>query len=200
MSSFAPFILAVFLAVCAVFDLFYRRIPNWLTYPAMTAALIFRGINGGVDELLQGLSGLAVGMALLMPVYLVKGMGAGDVKLMGVVGAFLGPKEAFVAFLWTGVTGGVYALILLALHPHQLVIFLKKCLQKFVFIGKVLFYGVSGAHALSPFDEEPAHQGEGLKVCYGVAIAVGTMGYLLCKGGGHSSWPPFVCALSSRFF
>jgi hypothetical protein len=89
--------------------------------------------------------GLAAGMALLMPFYLLKGMGAGDVKLMGVVGAFLGPTRVLHAFLWTGLSGGLYALILLAFRPHQLVIFLKNCLGICVLVGKYFLYGLNAA-------------------------------------------------------
>ncbi len=54
--------------------------------------------------------GLFLGVAFLLPVYLIGGMGAGDVKLMGAVGSILGPQGVFIAFLYSAIAGGLYAL------------------------------------------------------------------------------------------
>ena len=200
MSNYALITLGAFLVLCASFDVLFRRIPNRLTYPAMLMAVLYHCIVGGTAGLVLTLGGLGVGTAMLMPFYLLKGMGAGDVKLMGVVGACLGPKEVFHAFLWTGLTGGLYALILLAFHPHQLVIFLKNCLYKCLYVAKFFLYGMNAARIPLISKEEGAQEAEPVMVCYGVAIALGTIGYLLWKHAGYSSWTEFISALSSRLF
>lgn len=192
--------LSVFLAFCACFDVLYRRIPNWLTCPAMLLALLVHGLTGGGAGLAHAIMGLAAGMALLMPFYLLKGMGAGDVKLMGVVGAFLGPTRVLHAFLWTGLSGGLYALILLAFRPHQLVIFLKNCLGICVLVGKYFLYGLNAARIHWILLKDKAKEREPVKVCYGVAIALGTMGSILWEHGCHAGWSELISVLSVRVF
>ena len=66
--------------------------------------------------LLQSGAGLAVGLAAFLPLYLGGGFGAGDVKAMAAVGAFLGPKGALLAAAWTLVAGGVGGMAVLILH------------------------------------------------------------------------------------
>ena len=95
----------------SVIDLRSRRIPNWLT--ASTAAL---GLGLGaahVDGLTLGsaLAGGAIGLGLMLPGYLIAKTGAGDVKLMAAVGTMLGPKPAVLAFLYTAMVGGVFAVV-----------------------------------------------------------------------------------------
>lgn len=101
----------------AVFtDVRFQKIPNWLTFSAVAAALIMWGLRGGLEGILKSLGGIAVGIAVLLIPYLMGGMGAGDAKLMGAIGSFLGPSEVFSAFLFSALCGGVYALILLVIH------------------------------------------------------------------------------------
>jgi prepilin peptidase CpaA len=64
----------------------------------------------GWPGLLNSLSGLAIGMALFIPFYLMRGMGGGDVKLMAAIGAFLGPSQVLVAVLATQIVGGIIGL------------------------------------------------------------------------------------------
>src|SRR6266487_4394530 len=96
----------------AVFDVRTHRIPNWLVLlGAITCiagqmiqpALLDFGIGGA-------LKGIAVGFALLLPLYLLRATGAGDVKLMAMVGAYLGPWGVASAALLSFIAGGVLAL------------------------------------------------------------------------------------------
>jgi prepilin peptidase CpaA len=95
-----PWILAVILALIAgMGDLRNRRIPNKLTVPAF---LVGVGVNtglGGWHGLAQSLEGAGVGLGLLLPVVLLRGLGAGDWKLMGALGAFVGPNETITILL-----------------------------------------------------------------------------------------------------
>lgn len=200
MDVLLPIALGIFLIICASFDLLYRRIPNWLTYPAALVAVLAHSLTGGMSGLAFSLVGLGVGMALLMPLYLVKGMGAGDVKLLGVVGACLGPKQVFYAFIGTSLAGGVYALILLAFHPHQLVTFVKNCFSGCVRLGKVLLHGRSEAAILLESNEKKPFEGTRLKVCYGVAIASGTIGSMLWERAGYPGLSGMILHLKGWLF
>jgi len=90
----------------SAFDLCSRRIPNALTFGAAAIALVVAAAAGGASGLGASLAGLAVGFALWFPIYLLGGIGAGDVKLMAAIGAWLGPALALYAGLYAGIVGG----------------------------------------------------------------------------------------------
>lgn len=104
-------VLIVVVAAAAVLDLRTRRIPNWLTFPSLALALILQFVLHGGAGLVQGGLGFAVGAGLFLLPFALGGMGAGDVKLMGVAGAFLGPAGALWAVLFTGIAGGVLVIV-----------------------------------------------------------------------------------------
>jgi prepilin peptidase CpaA len=77
-------------AVCT--DMRWRRIPNGLTVPALIAGIIFNvWAHGATDGSSVALKGLAVGLVLLLPLFMLGGMGGGDVKLIACIGAWVGP-------------------------------------------------------------------------------------------------------------
>ena len=106
--------LLAFLAAAAVVDLRTRRIPNLLTISAAIVGLLLNlSWRGGHGAVASGV-GLLTGLAAFLPFYIAGGFGAGDVKAMAAVGAFLGPKGALLAAAWTLLVGGVAALGVLA--------------------------------------------------------------------------------------
>src|SRR5437773_4390353 len=105
-------VLLILVLVASVYDLRYRRIPNWLTASGVVAgfamnAFLYRGWPGVRFSLL----GLAVGFGLYFFLYAIHAMGAGDVKLMAAVGAVVGWVNWFSIFLITAIAGGVLAVI-----------------------------------------------------------------------------------------
>jgi prepilin peptidase CpaA len=106
--------LLVFLAVAALVDLHTRRIPNLLTIAAALVGLLLNVLRSGGPGALACGAGLLTGFATFLPFYLARGFGAGDVKAMAAVGAFLGPKGALLAAAWTLGVGGLGALLMLA--------------------------------------------------------------------------------------
>ena len=106
-------LLFVLLGVAVVTDLKSRRIPNLLLLPALSLALMLHAIDAGMAGLATATGGLALGLAMLMPLYAVGGMGAGDVKLLGVIGSFLGPWGAVVAGLATMMAGAILGIAFL---------------------------------------------------------------------------------------
>ena len=101
--------LMLVVAIAVRQDLVEHQIPNVLTIGALGAGLLAHSIFDGLNGFLNALAGAGVGLACLLPLYLGKGMGAGDVKLMGAVGAFLGPVNAFLAAALALVFGAVLA-------------------------------------------------------------------------------------------
>ena len=109
----AVIVLIVFavLLVSSVTDIAWHRIPNLLLIPALLAALMLRFAVNGLDGLVSALGGLAVGTAFLLPLYVLGGMGAGDAKLLGVIGAYLGPWPTLIAGMFTLIAGAVLGLL-----------------------------------------------------------------------------------------
>jgi prepilin peptidase CpaA len=109
-------LIVVLLLACA-FDLRQRRIPNRLLAVGLLAAVILHLCSGSPAALLTTfLAGFALGIVMFLPLYLLGGMAAGDVKLMATVGAFLGPSLVFQASLATYICGGVLALAIVLLR------------------------------------------------------------------------------------
>ncbi len=93
----------------AIIDGRSLRVPNWLTYHFLAGGLIFAFIRGGSPFLLSSLAGATVGLLTLLPLYSIGGMGAGDVKLMAGLGAWVGPWLTAGAFVSTALSGALIA-------------------------------------------------------------------------------------------
>lgn len=103
---------AVVLVIAAVIDGRQLRVPNWLTFPFALSGLAAGAILGGGDGVLSSAEGLVLGLVLLLPLYAIGGMGAGDVKLLAGVGAWIGPAPTLGAFVATTAVGGLMALVM----------------------------------------------------------------------------------------
>src|SRR5262245_22884844 len=100
----AVLIVAVAAAVC---DVRSRRIPNVLTFGAAATALIFGLATTGLSGLGLSAAGWLVGAALFFPFFVLGGMGAGDVKLLAALGAWIGPAVVVWLAIFTAMAGGV---------------------------------------------------------------------------------------------
>lgn len=152
------------LAAATATDLRSQRIPNALTLPTAALALAYHALTGGLGGFWFGLTGLGLGLALMLAPFLFGVMGGGDAKLMAAVGAWIGPELVLAAFVLTSLAGGGYALFVLARRPQ----ILRAVFQRF---RVALFATAATGH----FDYAPATAGVRLpRLCYGVAIALGT--------------------------
>jgi prepilin peptidase CpaA len=161
-------------------DVSSHRISNKVVLIGVLLGVVLNGIlpeGWGFNSQIPGalgwwaaLKGLVVGMAVLLPLYWLRAMGAGDVKLMGMVGAFLGPNEVLGAVLATLVVGGVIA-ILVVLWSKQLGLMLQNV--------KLMLYGSAvklSAGQAPLMNDLPVSVG---KLPYAVAITLGTFAYLI---------------------
>jgi prepilin peptidase CpaA len=110
-SKVAYAITLALVVTCAAFDWRTRRIPNALTLPAIVLGLVLYGLADGLSGLAFSGKGLALGAGLFFIPYFLGGMGAGDVKLMGAVGALLGWQMTLVALFYTALAGGLAAIL-----------------------------------------------------------------------------------------
>ncbi|MBI4302368.1 MAG: prepilin peptidase [Chloroflexi bacterium] len=110
----------VVLAIAVFTDLRHHKIYNKLTLTAAALGIALNAIKGGPSGLLFSLEGFALGLAFLLIPFVLGGMGAGDVKLLAALGAFLGPWLIFNTFLYGAIAGGLIAVIIL-IRRKQLV-------------------------------------------------------------------------------
>lgn len=157
-------ILSILLIAALLSDLRSHRIPNLLLLPALGLSLLVHTLGLGLEGLVGVVSGLAVGIAMLLPMYVVGGMAAGDVKLLGIVGSFLGPWGAFVAGLATLMAGAVLGIA---------VIIWQRCwplLEPYI----VHMTGVSASMLHAEPSAEVTSSSPVTKIAYSPAIAAGT--------------------------
>jgi prepilin peptidase CpaA len=99
--------LAIACAAC-VTDIQSRRIPNWLTFGAAAAALVFHTVSRGGGGFVFATTGWFVGALIMFLPFALRGLGGGDVKLVAALGAWLGPGNALWVGLYAGVAGFRY--------------------------------------------------------------------------------------------
>ncbi len=105
-------VVTLLLVTGAVIDGWKLKVPNWLTFPMVVGGWVYSTAAFGWVGLWWSLMGTAVGLALLLPAYAIGGMGAGDVKLLAGVGAWIHGTATFYAFCVSAVVGGIIAVVM----------------------------------------------------------------------------------------
>ena len=108
-------LLVVLVAIASITDLRARRIPNWLVLSGLLVGLALNTILYEVDGLILSGKGLGLAMLVYFPLYLLRAMGAGDVKLMAAIGTIVGAANWLGIFVLTSIIGGFFAVLLLLL-------------------------------------------------------------------------------------
>lgn len=162
------------LIVAAYIDGKQLRVPNWLTFPMVLSGLVYSTWTGGWEGLGAGLLGMVVGLATLLPLYAVGGMGAGDVKLMAGIGAWLGATVTWYAFVATVVVGAIMAVVMVLTRRAW-----DKHYGNFLMIVTE-FLTIQNPRKLSEIAAE--RKPRMLLLPYGIPICIGSISYFLYSG------------------
>jgi prepilin peptidase CpaA len=141
-----------------------RRIPNWLTVPSLFLGIALHASIAGWRGALTSIEGVGLALALLLPLVLMRALGAGDWKLMGAVGAFLGPWMFVLVLLASVFVSGFMAMALM-IHAKRV----KQTLRNVIVLVKGFFAFGLRAHPEISLDNPTL-----LKLPFGVATAMGT--------------------------
>ena len=173
-------ILLVLLLVASISDCRSYKIPNWLTFGGSAFALIYSAFMPYSPQLGFGwsLGGFALGLSLMLPLYMLGMMGAGDVKLMAMVGAFLGMTHTLYAVLFVFVSGGLAAFVY-ALW-HQSLMRMSGNIKRS--LASLLFSTMGGMRPqMIPLGNESVG-----KLPYAVSITIGTAAFLVANQLGYA--------------
>ena len=165
---------AILAAAAGWTDWRYRRIPNWLTVPGLVLGVAVNSLVWGWPGAKSSLLGAILGLALLLPFVMVRSLGAGDWKLVGALGAFLGPQHLIAVLFGAILIAGAMASVM--------VIRQKRVRQTLRNVGRMLaaFFTL---HLPGP--DLSLDNPEALKVPFGVAVAVAVILY-----SARQAWSP----------
>jgi prepilin peptidase CpaA len=155
----------------AVYDVRYRRIPNWISAGGVVIGLALNTfLYQGWPGLRFGLLGMALGFGIYFVLYALHAMGAGDVKLMAAVGSLVGWENWFGIFIITAMIGGMMALILVVT---------KGRFQRTLFnVGFILSEMKQGKAAYLSREELDVKNPKAMGLPHGAVIAVGCLFFL----------------------
>ena len=194
--SLYDFVLIVLIGMVLYFDLSRNKIPNFLTFPAIVWGLVSYTAMDGVSGLWFSLAGMLVGLAIFFIPFAMGGIGGGDVKLLGAVGALQGWQFVLAAGILTAIAGGILSIIYLIVHGRLLSV-LKK-MAGFVlapFFSALYFnFNLEIFNRISIFFAiHPSEAQEPVRMPYGAAIAAGVLLFLAMN---YFPWgEPFLSSL-----
>lgn len=173
-------ILATLLVIASISDYRTYQTPNWLTVSGIVFGLIYSilvpfSISYGF---FWALGGLFIGFFILLPLYALGVMGAGDVKLMAMVGAFLGVTDTLYAVLFSFIAGGLAALVFALFNKAML-----RMLGNVTSAAQIMLMSAIGG--FRPDIQIEASKSVG-KLPYGICISIGTVAYVVAKQLGYA--------------
>lgn len=162
------------LIVAAAIDGWKLKVPNWITLPLVVGGWVYSTVCFGWEGLAWSTGGTVVGLGLLMPAYAIGGMGAGDVKLLAGVGAWIWGTDTLYAFCVSAIVGGIIAVAMVLCrrdwHHHWY--------QFWAITNEIL--EVRDPEALSATAAQ--RKSAMLLLPYGIPIAIGSIAYFLWAG------------------
>jgi prepilin peptidase CpaA len=173
-SNWPVWLLTAVLIIAAVIDGWKLKVPNWITLPLIAGGWVYSTACFGWEGLGWSLLGTVVGLALLLPAYAIGGMGAGDVKLLAGVGAWVGSTTTLYAFCVSAIVGGAIALLMVLWrrdwrhHSDQFWTIVNEIRE------------IRDPNSLSAIAAE--RKNAMLLLPYGIPIAIGTIAYFAWAG------------------
>lgn len=167
----------VTLVVAAVIDGLQLKVPNWITFPMIVSGWVYSfalSPYAGWEGLAYSIAGTVVGLLLLLPAYAIGGMGAGDVKLMAGVGAWVWCTVTLYAFAVSAVVGGVIALGMVVTRRG----WDKHHGQFWMILNEILTVQDPEKLAAIAAERKPRM----MLLPYGIPIAIGSIGYFAWAG------------------
>jgi len=157
-------VIGVALAASA-WDLRTRRIPNWLTFGAAAFGVLSSTFDAGLAGFTHGVIGWVAGLVLFLPLFLLGGMGAGDVKLLAAFGAILGVTGVLWTAILASLLGGALAVVVGAMHGY-----LGEAVRNLAIL--LTTWRIAG---VSPISGMTLTDARGPRLAYAVPIAVGAL-------------------------
>jgi prepilin peptidase CpaA len=167
-------LLSAILVFAAVIDGLKLKVPNWITLPLVVGGWVYSTAYFGWEGLGWSLLGTVIGLALLLPAYAVGGMGAGDVKLLAGVGAWMGGTTTLYAFCVSAIVGGVIAIVMVV-WKHD---WYHHTYQFWAIVNEIL--EVRDPNVLSAMAAK--RKSAMLLLPYGIPIAIGSIAYFAWAG------------------
>lgn len=165
-------VLLVLLLIAAVTDYRTFKIPNWLTAGGLAFALIYNFVAPQYNAAWNFAPfGMLIGLLVTLPLYALKTMGAGDVKLMAMVGAFLGPVGVLHALLYSFITAGIAALAFASAHGAM-----RRMLGNLVEIARGMMWSTVAGNGPTARVGKSGSVGT---LAFGISIALGTWLYVI---------------------
>ena len=175
MSDWRAGALLLLLFAAAIFDTRSHRIPNPLVLSGALFGVIYNTISPLAfnDTILVPIAGIGVGLMLFLPLYALRAMGAGDVKLLAMVGAFVGPGATLRVAVLSIFAGGVLAILFVLVKGTA-----PRLIQNVRSVLQLSFLNVSMGAAPNLHIAPEKSAG---KLPFAVAILIGTLSYLVLR-------------------
>jgi prepilin peptidase CpaA len=151
-------------------DVRTRKIPNWIPVSGVVSGLLLQSWHVGAQGAMTSIAGAALGFGIFVPMYILGGMGAGDVKLFSAVGALIGPQSLVLVFVLTGLLGGVAA-VLLAVSRGRLRETLQRTGELMLDVSRLRWQQAKASSSAAG----------ALRLPYGAVIAGGTLLALIVR-------------------